>query len=141
LIFDRYYASHLSFFYLQKRGIQFCFRMKKNWWKVVETFYNSGKKSQVVTLQLPEKDKEEAGRLGITNATIKVRLARIELEGGQTEILLSSLADEKAFTAADLKQLYGLRWPIEESYKTFKHKVCIENFPASRKKRCCKTFM
>lgn len=36
LIFDRYYAAHLLFFYLHKTGVQFCFRMKSNWWKVVE---------------------------------------------------------------------------------------------------------
>lgn len=127
-IFDRYYASSLLFFYLQKRGVQFCFRMKKNWWKVVETFYNSGNTSQVVTLELPGKDKEKATSLGITATNIKVRLVRVELEGGETEILLSSLTDEKSFTVADFKELYGYRWPVEESYKTFKHKVCIENF-------------
>ncbi|MDQ3845720.1 MAG: hypothetical protein M3342_17170 [Bacteroidota bacterium] len=24
--------------------------------------------------------------------------------------------------------MYGWRWPVEEAYKAFKHKVCIENF-------------
>jgi IS4 transposase len=102
--------------------------MKKNWWKVVETFYNTGKESQVVNLELPAKDKTAAESLGITKKKIKVRLVRIELESGETEILLSTLVNEEIFTPAHLKELYGLRWPIEESYKTFKHKVCIENF-------------
>lgn len=127
-IFDRYYASHLLFFYLQKRGAQFCFRMKKDWWKVVEQFYNSGKDSEVVTLNLPGKNKEEATILNITATTIKVRLVRVELDGGETEVLLTSLTEPRAFTVPDFKELYGHRWPIEESYKTFKHKVCIENF-------------
>jgi hypothetical protein len=127
-VFDRYYASTLLFFYLQKRGAQFCFRMKKNWWKVVETFYNSANTSQVVTLELPSKDKAQAASLGITATEIQVRLIRVQLESGETEILLSSLTDEKAFSVADFKELYGYRWPIEESYKSFKHKVCIENF-------------
>lgn len=140
LIFDRYYASHLLFFYLQKRGPRFCFRMKKNWWKVVETFYNSGKNSQVINLQLPDKDKAEAQRLGITKSKIKVRLARIELESGETEILLTSLTNEEVFTLPHLKQLYGLRWPIEESYKTFKHKVCIENFSGKSPKAILQDF-
>ena len=140
LIFDRYYASHLLFFYLQKRGVQFCFRMKKNWWKVVETFYNSGKESQVVELELPAKDKAEAERLGITKKKIKVRLVRIELESGETEILLSTLLNEEIFTPAHLKELYGLRWPVEESYKTFKHKVCIENFSGKSEKAVLQDF-
>lgn len=140
LIFDRFYASHLLFFYLQKRGAQFCFRMKKNWWKVVEAFNNSGKTSQIVTLQLPDKDKQRGEGLGITKSKIKVRLVRIELEGGETEILLTSLTNEEIFSVPDLKQLYGLRWPVEESYKTFKHKVCIENFSGKSQKAVLQDF-
>jgi Transposase DDE domain len=128
LVFDRYYAAHLLFFYLEKRGVQFCFRMKKNWWKVVESFYNSGKKSTVVTLELPRKDQAEAANLGITKTSLRCRLTRVELDGGETEILLTSLVNEEIFSVADTKELYGLRWPVEDAYKTFKHKVCIENF-------------
>jgi hypothetical protein len=140
LIFDRYFASHLLFFYLQKRGVQFCFRMKKDWWKVVENFYNSGKKSSVLTLELPKKDSSEALALGIVNTTLICRLTRIELEGGETEILLSSLVNEEAFSVANTKELYGLRWPIEDSYKTFKHKVCIENFSGKSTKSVLQDF-
>lgn len=140
LIFDRYYASHLLFFYLQNRGVQFCFRMKKNWWKVVETFYNSGKESTVVNLELPPKDKAEAERLSITKKKLKVRLVRIELESGETEILLTSLVNEEVFSPSHLKELYGFRWPVEESYKTFKHKVCIENFSGKSHKAVLQDF-
>ena len=140
LVFDRYYASHLLFFFLQKMGVQFCFRMKKNWWKVVERFYNSNKKSDVVTIDLPAKDKTEAAALGITKTKLKCRLVRVELEGGETEILLTSLINEELFSVADLKELYGFRWPIEDSYKTFKHKVCIENFSGKSVKAVLQDF-
>ena len=140
LVFDRYYASHLLFFYLQNRSVQFCFRMKKNWWKVVETFYNSGKESQIVKLELPAQDKAEAERLGITKKKIKVRLVRIELESGETEILLTTLVNEEILTPAHLKEVYGLRWLVEESYKTFKHKVCIENFSGKSHKAVLQDF-
>lgn len=140
LIFDRYYASHLLFFYLQKRGVQFCFRMKKDWWKIVEAFNKSGKTSQVIKLELPLKDKQEAAKLGITQSKIKVRLVRIELESGETEILLTSLTNEKAFTPQHLKEVYGFRWPVEESYKSFKHKVCIENFSGKSPKAVLQDF-
>ena len=128
MVFDRYYASHLLFFYLRQKGAQFCFRMKKNWWKVVETFYNSGKSSQVVKLPLPAKDRQEAERLGITHSKVKVRLVRVALESGETEILLTSLTNEQAYSVSDMSELYSMRWSIEESYKSFKHKVCVENF-------------
>lgn len=126
LVFDRYYASHLLIFYLHKLGVQFCFRMKKNWFEV-DRFCRSGKDSDIITLGLPLKDREEAVGLGINEVRFKCRLVRTELETGETEILLTSLKEED-FTIADLKQLYGLRWPVEDCFKTFKHKVCIENF-------------
>ena len=140
LIFDRYYASHLLFFYLRKRGVQFCFRMKSNWWKVVESFVGSGKESQVLTLKLPPKDKAKAVELGITKDKIRVRLVRILLDSGETEILLTSLLDEALFRPADLKAVYGFRWPVEESYKAFKHKVCIENFSGKSQRAVLQDF-
>ena len=105
LVFDRYYASHLLFFYLQKLGVQFCFRMKKNWWKQVETFFDSSKDSDVITLELPKKDSTAAQELGITKTKLKCRLTRIALESGETEILLTSLLNEDVFSVADTKEL------------------------------------
>lgn len=127
-LFDRYFASHLLIFYLNSVNARFCFRMKKDWWKICESFLKSGNNSQVITLTLPKKDKEKADELGIINRTITVRLARIELESGETEILLTSLCDEVEVSVADLKELYGYRWPIETNYRMLKHKVEIENF-------------
>ena len=140
LIFDRYYASHLLFFYLQKMGVQFCFRMKKNWWKVVERFYNSQKDSDVVTIELPQKDKAGATALGIIKTKLKCRLTKIELESGETEILLSSLINEEIFSVTATGEVYAMRWPIEDSYKTFKHKVCIENFSGKSVKAVLQDF-
>ena len=127
LVFDRFFASHLLFLYLQKLGVQFCFRMRSDW-NIVKDFKASGKESQVLVLQMPSKDKKEAIALGITETCIKCRLTRVELDGGEIEILLTSLTDGQKINVADTKELYGKRWPIEDSYKTFKNKVCIENF-------------
>jgi len=128
LVFDRYFASYLLFFHLQKLGVQFCFRMKSGWWNIVKDFNDSGKESQVLVLEMRSRDRKEAVALGITETSIKCRLTRVELDGGEIEILLTSLTDEQKISVADTKELYGKRWPIEDSYKTFKNKVCIENF-------------
>jgi len=128
LLFDRAYASHLLMLYLQQRGVSFCFRMKKDWWKEVAAFYNSGKSSQELRLSLPLHEQGRAAALGITQPRMRCRLVRVELEGGEPEILLTSLLDEKKYPLEAIKTLYSLRWPVEECYKTFKHKVCVENF-------------
>lgn len=127
-VFDRYYASMLLFFYLDAMDCQYCFRMKENWWKIVEEFNGTDKSSAVIDICLPAKNLAEAKELGITKTKMKIRLAKIDLGNGKTEILLTSLTNEKEVSINDLKELYALRWEIEESYKVFKHKVCIENF-------------
>lgn len=127
-LLDRYYASFLLIFYLQARGANFCFRMKKDWWKVVEKFYNSGQQSQIVALELPRKDRKMAGELGIKSRQVTCRLVKVPLDSGETEILLTSLTDETAYTIEDMKELYGLRWGIETHYCALKQKAELENF-------------
>jgi hypothetical protein len=138
LVFDRLYVSHLLIFKLQKTGVQFCFRMRRGWFEV-ERFLRSGKDSDVITVALPLKDREKAAELGIKEVRMKCRLVKVELESG-IEILLTSLTDEKQFTIAELKELYSLRWPIEDCFKTFKHKVCIENFSGKSVKAVLQDF-
>lgn len=140
LILDRYFASHLAFFYLNMRKVNYCFRMKNNWWKIVEKFNSRGRSSQVLTLELPAKDRSHAAELGITKTKIRVRLVRVELDSGETEILLTSLINEAVFDVGSCKELYGLRWPVEESYKSFKHKVCIENFSGKSERAVLQDF-
>ena len=55
VLFDRYYASYPLIFSLLQRGIEFCFRMKEDWWKVVGQFSKSKKMEDIVALDLPEK--------------------------------------------------------------------------------------
>lgn len=138
LVMDRHYANHLLIFYLQKLGVQFCFRMRSDW-KVVKSLMISNRSSDLVTLSLPKKDQSIAGELGIVCSSLNCRLLKIELETGETEILLTSLVNED-FSVDDMKELYNLRWPIEDLYKTFKHKMVIENFSGKSLKAILQDF-
>jgi hypothetical protein len=126
-VLDRYYASHLLMFHLAHRGDEFCFRMKKNWWKVVEDFYNSEDQDRIISLSLPKKDHQKAAQLGIEEKQISVRLVKIPLDTGEIEVLLTSLTDSSV-SLTDLKELYGLRWGVETSFSALKHKAELENF-------------
>lgn len=139
LVFDRYYPSNLLFFYLNKLKVQFCFRMTRGR-EIVDKFLTSGKSSDTIKLTLPLDKRGNAAELGITQIRIKVRLVRIELDNGEIEVLLTSLLNEEEISIAYLKELYGLRWPIEDAYKTFKHKVCIGNFSGKSLKAVLQDF-
>lgn len=127
-ILDRYYASYQLIFELALRGDAFCFRMKKDWWKVVERFYNSESDDEVVTLSLPPKHHQWAQQQGIVNHSLSVRLVKIELDSGEIEVLLTSLIDQSSVSLPDLKELYRLRWGVETAFDALKHKTEFENF-------------
>jgi hypothetical protein len=57
-----------------------------------------------------------------------LRLIRVELDTGETEVLITSLIDKKALPCELFRELYHLRWPVEEDYKKMKSWIEIENF-------------
>ena len=65
--------------------------------------------------------------MGFDTAPVTVRLIRVKLDSGETEILVTSLTDQKAYPKELFKELYNMRWPVEEDYKTLKYRLQIEN--------------
>jgi hypothetical protein len=59
--------------------------------------------------------------------SIPVRLIKFSLAGGETEMLITNLFDEK-LGSEGFKELYFKRWPVETKYDEIKNKLEIENF-------------
>ena len=55
ILLDRGYPSIALFFLLMAKKLNFCVRMKENWWLEVDKFRKSGLKEQIITLKLPKK--------------------------------------------------------------------------------------
>nr|CBX28169.1 hypothetical protein N47_G34930 [uncultured Desulfobacterium sp.] len=66
--------------------------------------------------------------MGLDIEPIKIRLIRIGLPSGETEILATSLLDQEEFAYDVFAELYHLRWPVEEDYKIMKCRIQVENF-------------
>jgi hypothetical protein len=64
-------GRRLLLFYLHKLKVQFCFRMKSNWFEVAR-FLRSGKTSYVIAIALPIENREEPAWLGIRDVRFKV---------------------------------------------------------------------
>lgn len=126
-VFDRYFYSSLLAIYLKQIGADFCFRIKSNS-LLVKQLKNLKKKDGVFEISMGRESKQRAQAYRISNQCISCRVSIIELANGEEEILLSSFTDQQKISTEDLKQLYFLRWRIEEQYKKLKHKVCLENF-------------
>lgn len=129
LLLDRGYPSIALIFLLKAKGIQFCMRMKENWWLNVKEFLESGKSHQIVSFRLPKKDRHLLKDFpGMFQEQVKCRLVRVELPNGEKEILCTSLMDSQKYPVEDIAELYHYRWNEEEGYKLFKARMEVENF-------------
>lgn len=129
ILLDRGYTSIALLFYLiHVKQSNFCVRMKNNWWKVVESMQKNGETDKIVTLKLPKKDQFFAEQNSIEVNQIQVRIVIFTLENGETEVLCTSLKDEKEYTLKTLKELYKKRWVIEEAYKLYKNRTELSCF-------------
>jgi hypothetical protein len=128
LLLDRGYPSIGLLYELQHKRVDFCVRLKDNWWNVVNEMLAKGETDKIVTFTLPKKDKYLQEKLGAETDTITARIVVIELENGVKEILCTSLLNTAEYSLEDFKQLYHLRWGIEEAYKLFKVRTDLDSF-------------
>ena len=71
--------------------------------------------------------------LNITKeTTIKLRLVKVLLETGETEVLVTNLYSTECYSTNDLKEVYFFRWGIETFYGSVKNQLQIECFSGIR---------
>lgn len=128
LLLDRGYPAYWLFNLILSLNSNFCARVQLKRWKVVRKFYHSGMKEKIIELPSVPTSIQKCKEFGLDTMPLKLRLIRIELENGATEILITSLIDSGAYPHEQFSELYHLRWPVEEDYKTMKQWIEIENF-------------
>lgn len=91
------------------------------------------KESDIVTVWHPSpKEKENCTKNGLECTSIKVRIVKIMLNTGETELLVTSLTNQQKYSIEDINELYHYRWGVEEGFKNLKPKMKVEQF-GSRK--------
>ena len=128
ILLDRGYPAFWLFKLAMSLDAQFCARISYRKWKAVKKFHESGKQEQIVTIQPPPASIRKCFEMGLSKKPIRARLIRIELESGETEILITSLTDMEQFPYELFADLYHLRWPVEEDFKTLKYRLQVENW-------------
>jgi hypothetical protein len=127
IIYDRGYPSFEFIFEHMRRGINYIIRCKPDFnWQVKE-FVSSKEEICIIDLK-PSKNTIFKGKSFDKNTTVKVRLIKIELSDGETEILMTSLLDKEKYEASIFKELYFKRWGVETFYDVLKNKLQVENF-------------
>lgn len=128
ILLDRGYPAFWLFKLILFQGANFCSRISAKKWKIVRKFMNSGRREQEIMLQPPVTSISACHDLQLDTRPIRLRLIRIELESGESEVLVTSLIDKEAFPYHLFAELYHDRWPIEEDYKVMKCRIEVENF-------------
>lgn len=129
LLLDRGYPCFWLLFLLTAKKIDFCVRLKENWWLKVNEFSQSSDTDRLVTFTLPKKDYQKLEAFPeIQNQAITCRLVKVKLPSGETEILCTSLTNQETYLRDELESLYHQRWNEEEGYKLLKARVEVEQF-------------
>ena len=128
ILLDRGYPAYWLFNLIISMGADFCARVSATKWKIIRKFVNSGKQEAIISLPVSTSSIEKCKELGLEISSLKLRLIRVELDTGETEVLITSLIDKKALPRKLFRELYHLRWPVEEDYKKMKSWIEIENF-------------
>ena len=134
MIYDRAYGDSLLLARHLKAGKHALIRMKTGGSKVVEKFVESEEKEAIVTFQIGERAYYSAVRKhGLKNNFPKffkfqIRLIRIELDNGVTEVLATTLLDMKRYPHGSFKWLYGQRWGVETAFDEVKNQLKLTIF-------------
>ncbi len=129
-LFDRGYPGHWLFALFEQHRRHFLMRLPCGYNAQVKQFLRSGQTedTQFFSASHPE------ARLFCTEAgvdpagRVELRLIRVELASGESEVLLTSLLDRQAFPAEVFADLYHRRWGIETDYRRLKQTLCLDNF-------------
>lgn len=128
VLLDRGYPAFWLFVRLLRTGAHFCARMPLGVWDEIDRFVATGCPEQSVTLTPGTQAGQDCAQRQLPTTSLRVRLVRIVLDTGEIEVLVTSLLDPVAFPYALFKELYHLRWPVEEDYKVVKLRAEVENW-------------
>lgn len=112
-VYDRGYPSEEFIQQHLDLGVDFLFRLPKNFNRAVKAIYES----------------QEAESFVFSEGSPMLRILQFDLSSGERELLITSLRDYHRFSQEDLSSVYQGRWTsMEEGYKRQKVTMQMENF-------------
>lgn len=127
VIYDRGYPSYDFINEHNQRDVNYLMRVKVSFSTITKAFVASKKTSRIVEIY-PGKNVPVQEKAYDRDTPIKVRLIRVELPSGETEVLMTSLFSGKKYPNGIFKELYFKRWKVETFYDQLKNKLKIEHF-------------
>ena len=126
-LYDRGYPAFWLFAAHQDQESHFCMRARVDFNSQTKAFALSNKKQDTVVFKANDRMKLACKEKGVSSEDISVRLIRIKTSKGEY-ILITNLLNKRRYPLKAFKELYHLRWQIEEGYKKQKNWLEMENF-------------
>lgn len=130
-LYDRGYASFALIYLHSHFRRAFLLRCQTNFNKTIRKFVNSNRQTAIVTFIATTASQKRLQKLNLPcdqQASVKVRLIKVKLSTGQTEVLITSLLDQEQFPTVCFGQLYCFRWGVETYYDRLKNQLQLEVF-------------
>lgn len=130
LLFDRGYPAQWLFSLLQQHQQHCLIRLPRTYNTEVRDFVQGAERERDITLRASHWAARNACReAGVDpDGEVSLRLIRVLLPGGETEVLATSLMDRERFPADAFAGLYHARWGIETDFRRLKQTQHLENF-------------
>lgn len=127
LVVDRAYADYRLLAYAQAKGRHVVARLPRERFSACAWFWTSDVPEAIVELTLPA---TATTRAFVAQhklpEQLTVRLIRVLLPNGETEVLMTTLLDTQTYPASEFKQVYGWRWNEETFFDRFKNIFEVE---------------
>lgn len=127
LVLDRHYADYAVFAYALAQNRHVIVRLPTRRFSAAQPFWQSKRSEQVIKLSCPISAREHVKEKGLAEE-ISVRLIRVELQNGTTEVLVTTLLDRKKYPVYEFKEVYFYRWCEEGFFDRIKNIFEVERF-------------
>lgn len=126
-ILDRGFGHFCTLVELNQNKKLFCVRISKDT-NFAKAVLNTRSNDVTIYWNPSKKEKEYAKKNEMPTGPINIRIVKVKLKSGETELLATNLLNKETYTRTDISQLYRFRWGVEEGFKKFKPKMKVEQF-------------
>ncbi len=127
-ILDRGFGNFSICKMFEKQKHNYCIRLSTQISSFAKTAMKAAESDFITFWEPSEMERSNCKQHGQDIKAIQVRVSKVLLDTGETELLVSNLFDAGAINEIEMKQLYFLRWGIEEGIKKLKPKMKLEHF-------------
>lgn len=129
IIMDRLFDDYSVIAYAYHHGRHVLIRCPRNSFKIVQEFLGSDDTEWLVDLPLPQTPATRAfvQKEGLPES-VPVRLIKVTLDTGETEVLLTTLCDQRRYPTKEFKAVYFWRWNEETFFDRIKNIFEVERF-------------